>query len=76
MDRFERRDFETKQRAMADREHKLIDALVTVSSSLMSALSYIKSTPECRKAAASNKIFDQTIKDYETALEIARTALR
>ena len=59
---------------MAD-EQKLINALTRVSMSLMAALSYVKHTPECRKAAASDKIFEQTLKDWEKALEQARAAL-
>lgn len=62
-------------RRIAEREKALTEALVRVSCSLIGALSYIKATPECKKAAASDKIFDQTIKDYEKAVDAAKAAL-
>jgi hypothetical protein len=75
MDRFERHEHEVRQRAAAEHEKRLTEALVRVSVSLMGALSYIKATPECKKAAGSDKIFDKTIEGYERAIEMAKRAL-
>lgn len=60
---------------MTDREEKMTESLVRVSVSLVAAISYVRSTPECRKAAASDAIFEQTLKDWERALNMAKAAM-
>jgi hypothetical protein len=57
------------------REKELTEALVAVSKSLKAAISLLESTPQSKKAAASDKMFDQMIADYKLALERGVAAL-
>ncbi len=51
------------------------DAYVGVLASLAAAISLLERTPRAKKAAASNKMFDQMVADYKKALETGRAAL-
>jgi hypothetical protein len=75
MDRFEKRDIETRQRAASDQIGKLTEALVACSRSLIGAISIIEHTPECKKAIASDKMFDELLAGMKKNLEQARAAL-
>ena len=75
MDRFEKRDTETRQRAASRHIGDLTEALVAVSRSLMGAISIIEHTPECKKAMASDKMFDELLASMKKNLEKARAAL-
>lgn len=75
MDRFEKQDREARQRAIAAHEERLTKALVKVSVSLIAAISYIKATPETKRAAMSDKAFDATLVGFERSLEMGREAV-
>jgi hypothetical protein len=75
MDRFEKRDFETKQRVLADRERDLTEALVTVAASLRAAISLLERTPQAKRGAPSDKMFSQMIRDYKKSLDAGVAAL-
>lgn len=75
MDRFEKRDFETKQRIWADRETALTDALVRTSINLKAAISLLENTPNAEKAAASDKMFAEMVSTYKESLNQASAAL-
>ena len=51
------------------------DAFVAALASLAAAISLLERTPRSKKAAASDKMFDQMIVDYKKALEEGRAAL-
>lgn len=51
------------------------DAYVGVLASLAAAISLLERTPRAKKAAASDKMFDQMIADYKKALKFGRAAL-
>ena len=75
MDRFEKRDTETRQRLASERIGQLEYALVKVAASLAAAISLLERTPQAKKAAPSDKMFAQMIVDYKKALETGRGAL-
>jgi hypothetical protein len=75
MDRFEKRDIETRQRAASDHIGELTEALVACSRSLIGAISIIEHTPQCKKAMASDKMFDKMLTDMKKNLEQAGKAL-
>lgn len=75
MDRWEKKDFATKQRLWSEREEKLTDALVAVTRSLIAAISVIEHTPESKKAFASDKMFNQAMRDYKKAADASRAVL-
>jgi predicted solute-binding protein len=52
------------------------DPLITVTAALAAAISLLERTPKTKKAAASDKMFDQMLQDYRKALEIGREALK
>lgn len=76
MDRFEKKDFETRQRLWAKREEALTDALMGVAASLRAAISLLERTPQAKKAAPSDKMFDQMIVDYKRSLDVAIAAVQ
>ncbi len=51
------------------------DAYVGVLASLAAAISLLERTPRSKKAAASDKMFDQMVADYKKALKFGRDAL-
>jgi hypothetical protein len=51
------------------------DPLIAVTAALGAAISLLERTPKAKKAAASDKMFDQMLKDYRKALEIGRAQL-
>lgn len=52
------------------------DWIIGVAASLAAAISLLENTPKANKAAPSNKMFDQMLKDYKKSLRIARAELR
>jgi hypothetical protein len=52
------------------------DALISVAASLEAAISLLERVPQAKKAVASDRMFDQMIKDYKASLEKARKELR
>lgn len=75
MDRFEKRNIQNLQKAMREHEGKLTEALVSVSASLAAAISLLERTPQSKKAAPSDKMFAQMIRDYKKSLSAARDVL-
>lgn len=51
------------------------DAIVHAVASLAAAISLLEHTPKAKKAAASDRMFDQMLTDYRGALDNARAAL-
>lgn len=51
------------------------DAYIGVLASLAAAISLLENTPRSKKAAASDKMFDQMVADYKKALDEGRAAL-
>lgn len=51
----------------------LREALITVSASLAAAVSLLERTPKAKKAAPSDKMFDQMVLDYKKSLEAAKS---
>ncbi len=49
--------------------------MVAAVASLAAAISLLERTPKAKKAAPSDKMFDQMLADYRKSLEAARTAL-
>jgi hypothetical protein len=52
------------------------DPLIAVTAALAAAISLLERTPKAKKAAASDKMFDQMLKDYRKALDTGRAALQ
>jgi hypothetical protein len=52
------------------------EAFVGVTAALAAAISLLESSPEAKKAAASDRMFDQMLADYRRALKAARKVLR
>lgn len=52
------------------------DGLLRVSSSLAAAISLLERTPKAKKAAPSDTMFEQMIKDYNRSLDTGRELLR
>ena len=50
--------------------------LMDVTASLAAAISLLENTPKAKKAAHSDKMFDQMLLDYKASLRRARTRLR
>lgn len=64
-----------RDKARGERD-RLADALVRTAASLAAAISLLKrGGKEVKKAAASDKMFDQMLVDYNRALDDARKAL-
>ena len=53
----------------------LREALVSVTASLAAAISLLERTPKAKKAAPSDKMFEQMLIDYRKSLETGRAAL-
>lgn len=51
------------------------EALKHALASLVAAISLLERTPRAKKAAPSDKMFDQMIADYKAAIEQGRAAL-
>lgn len=58
------------------RVEELEKTLVGVCASLAAAISLLERTPKAKKAAPSDKMFDQMLDDYRKSLEEARALLR
>lgn len=52
------------------------DILMDVTASLAAAISLLENTPKAKKAAPSDRMFDQMLVDYTASLRRARTRLR
>lgn len=52
------------------------EIVTDLASSLAAAISLLDRTPQARKAAASDKMFAQMLRDYRASLERARKHLR
>lgn len=57
-------------------EAKSDDVLIRALASLAAAISLLERTPKAKKAAPSDKMFEQMLTDYRAALEAGRAALR
>ena len=62
--------------AEAAGEVKSDDVLIRVLASLAAAISLLERTPKAKKAAPSDKMFEQMLSDYRNALEAGRTFIR
>lgn len=51
------------------------DALISVTAALAATISILECTPKAKSVAPSNKMFDQMLEDYRSALEKGRRAL-
>lgn len=61
----------------ADSHHRLVEALTDVGASLAAAISLLeRGGKAAKKAAPSDRMFDQMVKDYKASLERARAALK
>lgn len=54
----------------------LNEALLRTAASLTAAISLLERTPKAKKAAPSDKMFDQMLADYRVSLEHARKVLK
>ena len=67
---------EVIQAAFAEREARLVGALNDVGASLTAAISLLeRGGKAAKKAAPSDRMFDQMLKDYSASLERARATL-
>lgn len=64
----------TAQQPVAPRAPRR-DPIVAAIASLAAAISLLERTPKAKKAAASDKMFDQMLDDYRRALANARDAI-
>ena len=62
--------------AEAAGEVKSDDVLIRVLASLAAAISLLERTPKAKKAAPSDKMFEQMLIDYRNALEAGRAFIR
>ena len=62
--------------AEAAGEAKSDDVLIRVLASLAAAISLLERMPKAKKAAPSDKVFEQMLIDYRNALEAGRTFIR
>jgi hypothetical protein len=67
-------DMETWNRRQS--EAGTYEVLMRVTSSLVAAVSILERTPSAKKSMASDRMFDQCIKDYRDAFESARKYFR
>jgi hypothetical protein len=68
--------FEARATAAEAREAKLREALLDAGASLAAAISLLeRGGKAAKKAAPSDRMFDQMLKDYRASLERARAAL-
>lgn len=63
------------EQQFAQQESRL-SAIIGVMASLAAAISLLERTPKAKKAAPSDKMFDQMVVDYKASLERARGAIR
>lgn len=61
---------------MVEKNRGLRAALLCIAASLSAAISLLERTPKSKKAAPSDRMFDQMIADYKKSLEEGRLLLK